>query len=207
MVARHRTDDADNRAREELQAVRAPAADAAAVASGPLGKEYLHVPVTAGLGLALRRHGTGARSAVPLLASLLSELLNRAATRAMPIKVVPSGHPEYHKRKPSFPSGHALETTAVSLTCAYVLAREAILPATVAFTGAGVLSGASTVGRLVLDRHWVTDAIAGSLLGVAVAAAAASVYEIIPPSCVTPRRRDAVGTTPISRCGPRAYAV
>lgn len=180
LVARRKTEKADNEARDELQAARKPAGDAAAKASGPLGKEYLHFPVAIGLALALRHHGLGWRAAVPVMASTVSELVNRLVTHTLHIRVVPPGHPEHHKRKPSFPSGHAMETTAVALASAYVMSREEIVAAAPAFAVAGLLAAASTIGRLYLDRHWVTDAVGGSLLGVAVAAASGAAYEALP---------------------------
>ena len=180
LVARGRTARADNHARDELQAARVPAADAAAKASGHLGKEYLHFPMAVALALALRQHGMGVRAAVPVLASALSELVNRLVTRTLHIRVVPPGHPEHRNEKPSFPSGHAMETTAVAGASAYVLAREGIVPAAPAFAAAGLAAAASTVGRLVLDRHWVTDAVGGTLLGIAIAAASGAVYETMP---------------------------
>jgi len=180
LVARRRTERADNQARNDLQAARAPAGDAVAEASGPLGKEYLHFPVAIALALALRHQGVGTRAAVPVMASAVSELLNRIVTHTLHIRVVPPGHPEHDKQKPSFPSGHAMETTAVALASAYVVAREELVPTAPAFVAAGVLATASTVGRLYLDRHWVTDAVGGSLLGVAVAAACGAAYESLP---------------------------
>jgi len=177
LVARRKTERADKEARAELQAARKPAGDAAAKASGPLGKEYLHFPVSIGLALALRNHGLGWRAGVPVLASTVSELVNRLVTHTLHIRVVPPGHPEHYKHKPSFPSGHAMETTAVGLASAYVFAREEIMPATPAFAAAVVLASASAIGRLYLDRHWVSDAVGGSLLGIAIAAASGAAYE------------------------------
>ncbi|MEO6212627.1 MAG: hypothetical protein ABIP65_03270, partial [Vicinamibacterales bacterium] len=133
LVARRRTERADHDARDELQAARTPAGDAAAQASGPLGKEYLHFPVSVGTAFALYHRGLGWRATVPVLASAASELLNRLVTYTLHIRVVPPGHPEHDKQKPSFPSGHAMETTAVALGTAYVMAREEIVPATPAF--------------------------------------------------------------------------
>jgi undecaprenyl-diphosphatase len=182
LVARRRTDEADNQARDGLQGARAPAGDVAAQASGPLGKEYVHFPVAVALGLALRRQGLGWRAAVPVLASGVAEIVNRVVTHTLHIRVVPPGHPEHHKQKPSFPSGHAMETTAVALASAYTVARAEIVPVIPAFAAAGLLASASTVGRLYLDRHWVTDAVGGSLLGIAIAAAAGAIHELIPPS-------------------------
>jgi hypothetical protein len=180
LVARRQTEAADHDAREGLQASRAPASDAAAKASGPLGKEYLHFPAAVVVGLGLRQHGLGARAGIPVLASVTSEILNRVVTRTIHIRVVPPKHPERAQRKPSFPSGHALEATAVAFTCAHVLAREGLVAPVPAFGAAGLISAASSGGRLLLDRHWVSDAIGGTLLGVAVWTACAAAYEALP---------------------------
>ncbi|MCA1558830.1 MAG: phosphatase PAP2 family protein [Acidobacteria bacterium] len=185
LVARRQTERTDNQARDEMQAARAPAGETAAQASGPLGKEYLHLPVAVALGFALRQRGMGWRAGVPVAASIVSEALNRVVTHTLHIRVVPPGHPERYKGKPSFPSGHALETSAVALTSAYVLAREKLAPAALAFAVAGLLAAASSVGRLYLDRHWVSDAVGGSLLGIAVATACSAAYEALPAREVT----------------------
>jgi len=58
-----------------------------------------------------------------------------------------------------------------------VLAREGIVPAAPAFAVAGLVAAASTAGRLVLDRHWITDVVGGTLLGLAIAAASGAAYE------------------------------
>ncbi len=193
LVARRRTEGIDNEARDEVQAARAPAGDAAAKASGPLGKEYLHFPVACGIALALERRGLGPRAAVPVLASVTSEFLNRLVTLTLHIRVVPPGHPEHSSRKPSFPSGHAMETTAVAFASAYVLAREKITPTAPAFAVAAILATSSAVGRLVLDRHWATDAVGGGLLGVAVAAASAAAYESLPQESFREHREQKAG--------------
>ena len=180
LVARRQTERYDDDAREQVQAVRGPATEAAAEASGPIGKEFLHFPVALVVTAALWRHGLGARAVVPVLASAVSEITNRLVTRTLHIRVVPPGHPEHSKQKPSFPSGHAMETTAVAVACAYVLAREEMVRPATAFGTAGLLSATSAVGRLVLDRHWVSDAVGGWLLGLSIAAASAAAYERIP---------------------------
>ena len=110
-----------------------------------------------------------------MVASAAAEVLSRALDRVPPHRRPPAGHPKPHK--PSFPSGHALETTAVAGASAYVLARENLVAAPAAFGAAVALSLASTLGRLYLDRHWASDAVAGVTLGVSIAAACAAWYE------------------------------
>ena len=80
--------------------------------------------------------------------------------------------------KQSFPSGHAFETTAVVITAGYVLSREGLVRpwATLPFAVAAVASGA---GRLLLDRHWASDLLAGYCAGLALGTTSAGVYELI----------------------------
>jgi undecaprenyl-diphosphatase len=186
LVAGRRTVSVDDRARDDVQAVREPAGELAAQAAGPLGKEYLHFPAAFALALYLRRRGVGWRATVPVMASVASELMNRLVTHTLHIRVVPPGHPEHHTRKPSFPSGHAMETTAVAAASAYVLTREQLAPPAAAVAVAGTLATASVFSRLYLDRHWASDALGGTLLGVAVAAACGAAYEALPATA--PRR-------------------
>jgi undecaprenyl-diphosphatase len=110
-----------------------------------------------------------------VVASAAAEVLSRALDRLPPHRRPPAGHPNPYK--PSFPSGHALETTAVAGASAYVMARENLASAPAAFGTAVGLSLASTLGRLYLDRHWASDAVGGIALGLSVAAACAALYE------------------------------
>jgi len=175
-VARRQTGEADSEAREGLQSLRTEVVDQGARGAGPIGKEWLHAPVSGVLSLLLWTRGAGGvQACVPLLASCTSELLNRLVEARLHIRAVPPGHPE--KGKPSYPSGHAMETTAVALASAYALSRERLISAPAAFAVAVVLSVVSSAGRLFLDRHWLSDAVGGTLLGLSTAAACAAVYE------------------------------
>ena len=135
--------------------------------------------MTALISGALFRQGVGARAALPLFASVTSELASRVFDRLPPNRKPPPGHP--NQQKPSFPSGHANETTAVTFTTAYVMAREDKMAAGPAFAIAIVLSIASPASRLYLDRHWTSDVIAGWCLGGSIAAACAAIYESLAP--------------------------
>ena len=178
-VSRRRTVADDVEVRDEIQDVRDSTGEAVAEVVAPIGKEWLHMPVSALISGVLFRQGIGARAALPLVASVTSELASRVFDRLPPNRKPPPGHP--NQQKPSFPSGHANETTAVTFTTAYVMAREDKMAAGPAFAIAAILSVASPASRLYLDRHWTSDVIAGWCLGGSIAAACAAIYETLAP--------------------------
>ena len=99
----------------------------------------------------------------PLLAWLLPKRLSPPERRKL------SRH--------SYPSGHALKTSAVAVTTSYVLLREGMAPGwSVAPFGAASL--AAGAGRLLLDRHWTSDVVGGYCAGIALGAAGAGIYEL-----------------------------
>jgi len=67
----------------------------------------------------------------------------------------------------SFPSGHSGSAFATAAAIAFTVKDRRI--ATAAFATAGVLAG----GRVIADRHWTSDILAGAVLGTAVTALAA----------------------------------
>ena len=166
----------DQKFRRALQKARWLPGDVVAHATNPLGKAWLHIPAAVMLSRYVAQRGRGRGALVPVLASVAAEVLSRTLDRTPPHRKPPPGHPKQHK--PSFPSGHALETTAVSATSAYVLARERLAAPRDAFAAAAALSLASTFGRLYLDRHWASDAVAGTVLGISIAATCGALYEM-----------------------------
>jgi undecaprenyl-diphosphatase len=99
-----------------------------------------------------------AEAVAPLLSSLLKVLVDRPR---------PPG-PLVHPAGSSFPSGHAVYagTTAVAL----VLLFSAPGPARAAWWAtAGLVIAAMAWSRTYLQVHWLSDAVAGSLLGAGVA--------------------------------------
>jgi membrane-associated phospholipid phosphatase len=174
-VARRDTREQDHRLRETLVANHGRVDRALAELVGPLGKEWLHAPVALLIALVLRQRGAGRRAMLPLIASITAEVVNRVCEGTLHIRKPPPGKKERHK--PSFPSGHALETAAVALTSGYVLAREGVTPPARSAAVAVALAAASGGGRVYLDRHWVSDALGGYLLGIGIAAACGALYE------------------------------
>lgn len=174
-VANHATAQPDGRARRHFPKRRRQLTKRIVTAMGPVGKEWIHGPLALAAAGYLWRNGARGRAAIPVLASVASTALSRTFERTLRPRRPPPGR--HSPTEPSFPSGHSLETAAVFMATGYVLAREGRMhPA--AAVALGVLPPAiSGLGRLYMDRHWMTDVIAGWLAGISVATACAALYE------------------------------
>ena len=159
-----------------MRDVRTPRAKSLAEATGHVGKWYTHVPVSlvGGAIMALRkRYAAGAAIAG---SSLLAAGISRTLERVHDHRTPPPG--KHDPEAQSYPSNHALETTATALTSSWVLARERVAPGAATAPIAIAISLVSGLGRLVLDKHWSTDSLAGYLAGIALGAACAGGYEL-----------------------------
>jgi membrane-associated phospholipid phosphatase len=176
-VRRHKTTHTDRKLRRKglkQSKEKNPVAHAAAEASGPLGKWYGHLPAALGTAWKFQREQRSTAAWAVVATSVAAILLSRVLERVMTHRSPPPGHPE--PDEPSYPSGHALETTAVSIVSGYALMREGFASpgVTPLLAAAPVASG---LGRLALDRHWASDALGGYCAGIALGAACAGVYE------------------------------
>jgi membrane-associated phospholipid phosphatase len=177
-VRRGETRELDASARREVLSHASRPARVVAMASGPVGKWYVYVPAAAASAAALGRDGRYSAAAtiagVAVSAAGLGPILDRLHAHRTP----PPGKRREEPAAQSFPSGHALETTAVALAAAWIVAREKLAPVGVVAPVAAALALVSGLGRIVLDRHWLTDGAAGYIGGIALGALTAGAYEV-----------------------------
>ena len=172
-VARGKTSRLDKRARLHLQPGNEPLRRAAR-GTTPIGKWWGQLPAALATARRLRHHGRTSGAVAVVGSSLGAALLSEGLDRAMKHRGPPahSGNPS----KQSYPSGHALQTSALALTSSYVLWRERLMP-TWSAAPLAFLSLAAGVGRLLLDRHWTSDVVGGYCAGIAWGATCAGLYE------------------------------
>ena len=143
---------------------------------GYLAKEWSVLP-GAGLVGAKLLHDGNKEGAIAVVGSALAAI---AASHIFDATLPQSTPPPGRKAPfdPHFPSGHALHSTALLATTAWVFGREGSTNGKLIAAGAGALAGALGVDRLIQDRHWTSDVVAGWLAAIAIASTAASVYEL-----------------------------
>jgi hypothetical protein len=199
--ARRVTVDPDNRLhgamRASLEGTAGDAAEAVAPAADQAGKWWVYAPAALAAATAVlaapgrtrgkrrgRRVGAAAIAIVPALATALSPAFDRWLPQP---PIGPRRRPLDH---PVFPSGHAFRATAVALATGYVVAREGLARPALAGALAGVAPAVVGLARLVREKHLASDVVGGWLAGTALAATAASAYELARAQR-RPRRRRA----------------
>ena len=178
-VGARATRDVDGSARKQFPKRRRRVTKAVAVGIGPLGKWWGQMPLAAAVSSAAWR-SRGPRAAVPIAgASAAAAALAWVLEQAMTPRQPPPGR--HSPTEPAFPSGHALQTSAVALTVAWVLTRDRMIAPAGVVPVAVALPLASGLAKLYLDKHWLTDVLGGYLAGLSVAAFAAAGYELAHP--------------------------
>lgn len=142
-----------------------------------LGKWWAHGPLAATAAALLWRGGRRRGATAVALASASSALAAQAFNRVGFAVAPPPGHP--NPDNPSYPSGHAMQLAALSLTAGWVVSRERLAPAAVAMPLAVALPMASSAGRFWQDRHWASDVLGGWLAGLALASWSMAGYELL----------------------------
>jgi membrane-associated phospholipid phosphatase len=175
-VAKNKTWDEDLKARQEVVERTTTRAKKAAQATHHIGKWYWNAPLGLVAGALLASRGKRAAAASIAFVGIAAPIAKEVLDRVMKWRQPPPGKPK--QSDTSYPSGHALETTAVGITTAWILAREGIARGWVVAPIAACAAAVSGLGRLVLDRHWSTDLVAGYCAGVALGCATAGAYEL-----------------------------
>ena len=175
-VAQGKTARWDHRAKRAVHAAGGKQAlSVASHATTPLGKWWGQVPAALLTAVKLRNKGrVGAAWAIAgtsVVAAVLPPVLDRLTVQRLSPRERRGGP------KPSYPSGHALRTSAMAISVGYVMHRER-LAAPGWLTPLAPLSLATGLGRLILDRHWTSDVAGGYCAGIALGAASAGLYEL-----------------------------
>ena len=143
---------------------------------GYLAKEWSVLSGAGLLGSKLLYDGNKAGAAAVVTSAIAAIAASHIFDATLPQKTPPPGRKAPFD--PHFPSGHALHSTTVLATAAWVLSRDGAGNNKMIAAGAGALAGAMGVDRLIQDRHWTSDVVAGWLAAVAIASATAFVYEL-----------------------------
>jgi len=174
-VAHGKTEQLDHAAKRAAHRSRTSGLVLVARSTTPAGKWWGQVPATlltaAKLLHARRRAAALTIAGTSVVAALLPVLLDRISVRRLP-------PPERNDpTKQSYPSGHALQSSALALTTSYVMHREH-LDSPKWLASLGPLSLAAGLSRLLLDRHWASDVLGGYCAGIALGAGSAGLYEL-----------------------------
>ena len=166
----------DSRWAELMQDIETPFLTHVALVFNALGHGIWRALTLAGIGLALllarRWAALAAFAAAEALTPLLSNLIKLAVGRERP----PGHMLEPHGT--SFPSGHAAYAGATAVALVLLFSRPG-RGRRLWFTLAAATIAAMTWSRTYLQVHWLSDALAGAALGVAVALLSFGIAQLI----------------------------
>lgn len=154
---------------------------------GYLGKEWAVLPGAGMLAAKLLRDGSQPGAAAVLTATLGAIAASHIFDVTLPQKTPPPG-----RKAPldaHFPSGHALHSASLLATAAWVWSRERKADNRVVAAVAGGLAASLGVDRLIHDRHWTSDIMAGWLAALSIAAFTSAGYEVAMKRTTTKRKR------------------
>jgi membrane-associated phospholipid phosphatase len=151
----------DESVRDAVQAARRPALERPMRWASDIGKPV--VALSCLLAIAVFDAAAGPATARLALAALAGTNLSVEALKRLTFRARPDG--EHKRSNAAFPSSHAANAFALAVILSRRWRRLAPL----------FLAGAATIAcsRIYLNRHWLTDVVAGAALGSACAWAAA----------------------------------
>ncbi|HEX9985836.1 MAG TPA: phosphatase PAP2 family protein [Thermoanaerobaculia bacterium] len=181
-VARRKTAPIDLQVHEQTAVGSGHPVREAAEAASPIGKWWTYVPAAvltagcvAGGPACVRDRPSRFYGAASIIAAAAAAALINKRLDNLPQPPAPPGRSS--PTHPVFPSGHAFGTASVALTAAYVLSREELVAAAIAFPLAMVVPVASAAGRLLEEKHWLSDIVGGYLAAITLASVAVAAYE------------------------------
>lgn len=160
----------DQPALDAAVALRNPSLDAAVThftdLGGKVGSPLLAAALTFVLFLLWRRRTPVLVMIIAVLGSLPMTIVGKQVVGRLRPPLELAVPPYEHS--PSFPSGHTLNTTVVMGIAAYLLVIQltSVWSRTLTIVAALAFSIAMGLSRVFLGHHWLTDVIAGWLLGV-----------------------------------------
>lgn len=139
----------------------------------------LIVPLIVAAGLLMWRYPWGALCyvAATAVSALAVQAIKHAVARPRPEDIL------VHSDFGSFPSGHSANAATMTLVLAVILRRRWVWIAGITYTVSMMLS------RTYLGAHWISDTVAGALVGAGIAAATIAALA----SKVVPERSRAAG--------------
>jgi membrane-associated phospholipid phosphatase len=154
-------------------------AEKVAIPFGYLGKEKAVLPLAGLTGAKLLIEGRKAGAAAVVVASAAAIGASHLFDVILKQRTPPPGRKA--PADPHFPSGHALHSTALLGIGAWFISRDGLVEKKTAATAGGVLALALGFDRLVQDRHWTSDVVAGWLAAISIAGLVATGYESARP--------------------------
>jgi membrane-associated phospholipid phosphatase len=167
---------------------------------GPLGMTLIASAVTAAMVWRWRSRTPLVLMLITVAGSLAATTVGKNAVgRLRPPQV--DAVPPY-ETSPSFPSGHALNSTAIAGIVAYLmlLHLERRLTRILAVVLAGVWAVAIGLSRVFLGHHWLTDVMVGWVIGLAWLALVVTAHRLF-LSVRTPRPGTTTGHPASARSG------
>jgi membrane-associated phospholipid phosphatase len=173
-LARWETQGADLRLVREIASERTGTLTAVAHGLSGLGLGYVITPLAVAACVALYRRGRRA-SALAVAASVLGAFALSSVDKLLVGRPRPPVAHLETVSTASFPSGHAIETTALllALLIAFLLTRRPRVQASAAVILTIALSSGVALSRVYLGVHYPSDVLGGVLLGAAWSAVAA----------------------------------
>ncbi|GAC1328522.1 MAG: hypothetical protein NVSMB2_27800 [Chloroflexota bacterium] len=118
--------------------------------------------------ITLRLRATGTPGARAVFAAVAAAVLADKGVKRVLERTRPPGY-RGKETEQSFPSGHTAATAALTVSTMRLLVRRGSVRASHGMLGAVLFTALVAESRMLLDEHWLSDVLAGAVLGSAAA--------------------------------------